>query len=256
MKAIILSGGYGTRLQEETALKPKPMVEIGGRPMLWHIMGIYAAAGFKEFVVALGYRAESVRSYFVQYHLIHSDLTVCLGDGSVSSRRTVPEDWTIHLIDTGDGTGTGGRVRRLASLIGNETFMLTYGDGVADIDIQKLVAFHRSHGKLATITAVRPPSRFGGLRLEGDTVAHFEEKPQIGEGWINGGFFVLEPEVLRYIASDDVLWERGPLESLAAAGELRAYRHEGFWQPMDTLRDVRLLESLWNEGRAPWKVWK
>ncbi|HEX6048191.1 MAG TPA: glucose-1-phosphate cytidylyltransferase [Gemmatimonadaceae bacterium] len=256
MKVIILSGGYGTRLQEETSLKPKPMVEIGGRPMLWHIMGIYAAYGFKEFVIALGYRAEVVRSYFLHYRQIHSDITVCLGDGSVAAEKPAAEDWTIHLIDTGDGTGTGGRIRRLADWIGDETFMLTYGDGVADIDIRRLVAFHKAHGKLATITAVRPPSRFGGLRLDGDAVLEFEEKPQIGEGWINGGFFVLEPQVLTHIPADDTLWERGPLESLAAAGELRAYRHEGFWQPMDTLRDVRLLESLWSEGRAPWKVWK
>lgn len=256
MKVILLAGGYGTRLQEETAHKPKPMVEIGGRPMLWHIMGIYSAYGFKEFIVALGYRAEVVRSYFLHYHQIHSDLTVCLQNGTTSAHGSLAEDWTIHLIDTGDGTGTGGRIRRLADWIGDETFMLTYGDGVADIDIRRLVAFHRSHGKLATVTAVRPPSRFGGLRLDGDAVLEFEEKPQIGEGWINGGFFVLEPGVLDYIPSDETLWERGPLDSLAEAGQLCAYRHEGFWQPMDTVRDMRFLESLWSEGRAPWKVWK
>jgi len=256
MKTVILSGGYGTRIQEETSHKPKPMIEIGGRPMLWHIMGIYSAYGFKEFVVALGYRAEVVRSYFLHYAQIHRDLTVRLTDGNVSGHGSAPEDWTLHLIDTGDGTGTGGRIRRLRDWIGNETFMLTYGDGVADVDIAKLVAFHKSHGKLATVTAVRPPSRFGGLRLDGDSVLEFEEKPQIGEGWINGGFFVLEPQVLDYIPSDDTLWERGPLESLAAAGQLCGYRHEGFWQPMDTVRDMRLLESLWAERRAPWKVWK
>ena len=256
MKVILLSGGYGTRLQEETALKPKPMVEIGGRPMLWHIMSIYAAHGFEEFVVALGYRAEFVRSYFLHYHQIHSDLTVHLGEGSTGTHGPPPERWKIHLIDTGDGTGTGGRIRRLAPWIGDATFMMTYGDGVADVDITRLVAFHKAHGKLATVTAVRPPSRFGGLRLDGDAVVEFEEKPQIGEGWINGGFFVLEPQVLDYIPGDDTLWERGPLESLAAAGELRAYKHEGFWQPMDTVRDMRLLESLWAERRAPWKVWK
>jgi len=255
MKAIILSGGYGTRLQEETALKPKPMVEIGGRPMLWHIMGIYAAAGFKEFVVALGYRAESVRSYFVQYHLIHSDLTVCLGDGSVSSRRTVPEDWTIHLIDTGDGTGTGGRVRRLASLIGNETFMLTYGDGVADIDLRELLAFHRRQGRVATVTAVRPPARFGGLIFEGDLVAEFTEKPQIGEGWINGGYMVFEPAIFNYLDGDQTSLEIDALERLASERQLAAFRHESFWQCMDTLRDKRLLEMLWQQNRAPWHLW-
>ena len=256
MKVVLLSGGYGTRLQEETVLKPKPMVEIGGRPMLWHIMSIYAAHGFDEFVIALGYRAEVVRSYFLHYHLIHSDLTVHLGEGRTGTHGSRAESWTVHLIDTGDGTGTGGRLRRLAPWVGDTTFMMTYGDGVADVDIKRLVAFHKAHGKLATVTAVRPPSRFGGLRLDGDAVVEFEEKPQIGEGWINGGFFVLEPQVLEYIAGDDTLWERGPLESLAAAGELCAYRHEGFWQPMDTVRDMRLLESLWAERRAPWKVWK
>jgi glucose-1-phosphate cytidylyltransferase len=256
MKTVILSGGYGTRIQEETAHKPKPMIEIGGRPMLWHIMSIYAAHGFNEFVIALGYRADTVRSYFLQYAQIHRDLTVRLADGDIAGHGRAAEDWTLHLIDTGDGTGTGGRLRRLRDWIGDDTFMLTYGDGVADVDITKLLAFHKAHGKLATITAVRPPSRFGGLRLEGDSVVEFEEKPQIGEGWINGGFFVLEPKVLDYIPADDTLWERGPLESLASAGELRAYRHEGFWQPMDTVRDMRLLESLWSERRAPWKVWK
>jgi glucose-1-phosphate cytidylyltransferase len=256
MKTVILSGGYGTRIQEETAHKPKPMIEIGGRPMLWHIMGIYSAYGFKEFVVALGYRAEVVRGYFLHYAQIHRDLTVRLTDGDVAGHGSPAEDWTIHLIDTGESTGTGGRIRRLRDWIGNETFMLTYGDGVADVDIAKLVAFHKAHGKLATVTAVRPPSRFGGLRLDGDSVLEFEEKPQIGEGWINGGFFVLEPQVLDYIPSDDTLWERGPLESLASAGQLCGYRHEGFWQPMDTVRDMRLLESLWAERRAQWKVWK
>lgn len=256
MKVVILAGGYGTRLQEETTVKPKPMVEIGGRPMLWHIMQSFAAHGLNEFVLALGYKAEMVRSYFLHYHFVGRDLTVRLADGSATAHGGDCEDWTVHLIDTGVGTETGGRLRRLRAWLGGETFLMTYGDGVANVDIPALIAFHRAHGKLATITAVRPPSRFGGLDIDGDAVREFEEKPQIGQGWINGGFFVLEPKVLDYIAGDDVPWERGPLEALAATNQLRAYRHEGFWQCMDTLRDVRLLETLWAEHRAPWRVWK
>ncbi len=257
MRTVILAGGYGTRLSEETALKPKPMIEVGGRPMLWHIMSGYAAQGFTEFVVALGYKAEVVRSYFLNYHAISRNLSVCLSDGSVSTHGDVAENWHLHLIDTGVQTATGGRIKRLREWLGGERFMLTYGDGVCDVDLQKLLAFHEAHGKLATVTAVRPPARFGGLRLgHSDEVVEFEEKPQVGEGWINGGFFVLEPEVLDFIEGDETLWERGPLEALAAKGELRAFRHEGFWQCMDTVRDLRLLETLWAEGNAPWKVWK
>jgi len=256
MKVVILAGGLGTRLQEETVARPKPMVEIGGRPILWHIMHMYAAHGFNEFVVALGYKAEVVRSYFLHYHTLGRDFSIQLGDGSTQMHGRAAEDWLVHLIYTGADTQTGGRIRRLRDWIGNEPFMLTYGDGVADVDIAELVKFHKSHGKMATVTAVRPPARFGGLALEGDVVRRFEEKPQIGEGWINGGFFVLQPEVLDFISGDDVLWERGPLEAIAEKGQLQAFRHEGFWQAMDTVRDRNTLESLWSSGNAPWKVWK
>jgi len=256
MKVVILAGGLGTRLSEETSSRPKPMVEIGGRPMLWHIMSHYAAHGFKEFVLALGYKAEMVRSYFVDYHSVARDVSVRLADGTITAHGAASEDWTLHLIDTGLNTQTGGRLRRLREWIGNETFCLTYGDGVSDVDLTKLVAFHKAHGKLATVTAVRPPARFGGLDLDGDAVRAFTEKNQASEGWINGGFFVLQPEVLDLIAGDEILWEHEPLERLAHNGQLRAFRHEGFWQPMDTLRDLRLLESLWQNGNPPWKTWK
>ncbi|HVT41056.1 MAG TPA: glucose-1-phosphate cytidylyltransferase [Gemmatimonadaceae bacterium] len=256
MKVVILAGGLGTRLQEETSARPKPMVEVGGRPILWHIMHLYATHGLKEFVVALGYKAEIVRSYFLSYHAVARDATVRLADGNATVHGEPREDWTLHLIDTGLETQTGGRIRRLREWLGNEPFCLTYGDGVSDIDIGKLITFHRQHGKLATVTAVRPPARFGGLELEGDQVLRFAEKNQTSEGWINGGFFVLEPAVVDYIAGDSTLWEHEPLERLASEGQLRAFRHEGFWQPMDTLRDLRLLESLWTGGNPPWKTWR
>lgn len=255
MKVVILAGGLGTRLQEETVARPKPMVEIGGRPILWHIMHMYAAHGFNEFIVALGYKAEVVRSYFLHYHHLGRDFTIDLANGDTTLHGSPSEDWRVHLVYTGADSQTGGRLRRLRDWIGNEPFMMTYGDGVGSVDIGALVRFHTEHGKKATVTAVRPPARFGGLALEGDSVEHFEEKPQIGEGWINGGFFVLQPEVLDLITGDEVLWERGPLEKLAAMDELKAYRHEGFWQAMDTVRDRTLLESLWASGNAPWKVW-
>jgi glucose-1-phosphate cytidylyltransferase len=255
VKAVILAGGLGTRLQEETTTKPKPMVDIGDRPILWHIMSIYAAHGVSEFVVALGYKGELIKSYFLNYYHLSCDVTVDLGKGTVETHIGDREDWRVHLIDTGASTETGGRVKRVAPLVGDETFMLTYGDGVADIDIGRLLEFHRSHGKLATITAVRPPARFGGLQFEGDDVSRFDEKPQIGEGWINGGFFVLEPGVMDYIDGDDAIFEREPLERLAEDRQLVAYRHDEFWQCMDTLRDVRILNGLWQSGRAPWKVW-
>ena len=255
MKTIILAGGTGTRLSEETGLRPKPMLEIGEHPILWHIMRIYAAHGFSEFVVALGYKGDVIKDYFLNFYARNADLTVRLGRGENEIHSASPLDWTVHLVDTGVTTQTGGRLRRLSSWIGKETFLMTYGDGVADIDLKSLVAFHRSHGKLATITAVRPPARFGSLILEADRVAAFAEKPQVGEGWINGGFFVLEPEVLDLIASDDTLWEMGPLNALTARGELMAFRHNGFWQPMDTLREKRYLEELWGSGKAPWKIW-
>jgi glucose-1-phosphate cytidylyltransferase len=256
MKVVILAGGLGTRLAEETEVKPKPMVEIGGRPILWHIMKIYSAHGYKEFVIALGYKGEVIKDYFLNYHRLCNDLSISLKNGQVEVHGNNHEDWTIHLIDTGLRTQTGGRLKRLASWIGNETFMLTYGDGVANVNIKDLVAFHRSHGKMATVTAARPPSRFGGLSFAGDFVAEFIEKPQIGEGWISGGFFVLEPEVLDLIEGDSTIFEREPLERLAHTGHLAAYRHDDFWQCMDNVRDVRLLEELWATDRALWKVWE
>ncbi len=256
MKVVILSGGLGTRLQEETSLKPKPMVEIGGRPILWHIMHIYDAHGFREFVLALGYKAEIVKNYFINYHYLRHDISVCLRTGSVHVHDGEIEDWDIHMVDTGLKTATGGRVKRLKSIIGNEPFMMTYGDGVADIDIKDLVAFHKKQGKLATVTAVRPTARFGELGFEGALVSHFAEKPQVGEGWINGGFFVLEPEVLDYIEGDESSWEGIPMTRLAKEGQLVAYKHPGFWQCMDTLRDVGYLDMLWNEGKAPWRIWE
>jgi glucose-1-phosphate cytidylyltransferase len=260
MRVVVLAGGMGTRLSEETELKPKPMVEIGGRPILWHIMKIYSHHAFKEFVVALGYKGEVIKRFFVDYALINSSFTVQTGSGDVMRRGGSRDDWTVHLMDTGLMTNTGGRMKRVRDLLSRETFMMTYGDGVANVNIQELVAFHRKHGKLATVTAVRPPARFGGLDLSHDSsdcrVQTFTEKPQIGEGWINGGFFVLEPKVLDYIDHDDTSWQHEPLERLAREGQLMAYRHEGFWQCMDTVRDVHLLQTLWGSGKAPWKVWE
>jgi glucose-1-phosphate cytidylyltransferase len=256
MKVVILAGGLGTRLAEETTVKPKPMVEIGGKPMLWHIMNIYAAFGFKEFVVALGYKGEIIKDYFINYHYRARDLSVQLNTGDVSLHAGASEDWVVHLLDTGQATQTGGRVKRLAEFIGREPFMLTYGDGVSNINIPELLAFHQSHGKLATITAVRPPARFGQMAFDGEKVTHFEEKSQIGEGWINGGFFVLQPDIVDYIRGDQTAWEGEPLERLAEEGQLLAYRHNDFWQCMDTLRDVQLLDKLWLEGHAPWKIWE
>ena len=255
MKVVILAGGLGTRLSEETELKPKPMVEIGGQPVLWHIMKIYEAHGFNEFVVALGYKGEIIKEYFVRYCHLKTSLTVKLGTGEIRLHDGGREDWTVHLLDTGNATQTGGRVKRAGGWAGRERFMMTYGDGVTDLNILDLVAFHERHGKLATVTAVRPPSRFGGMRFDGDNVLEFTEKPQIGEGWINGGFFVCEPGVLDYIQGDETVFEREPMERLANDGQLVAYRHDGFWQCMDTLRDVRLLQSLWESGKAPWKAW-
>ncbi len=255
MRVVILAGGLGSRLQEETEVKPKPMVEVGGHPVLWHIMKIFGAHGFNEFVIALGYKGEVIKDYFLNYRERSSNLTVSLKNGAVDVRDGACEDWTVHLLDTGVDTMTGGRVKRAANSVGNETFLMTYGDGVADVDLKALLAFHRKHGKLATVTAVRPPARFGGLRFNGDNVVHFEEKSQIDEGWINGGFFVLEPGVANYIEGDETIFERAPLERLAEEGQLMAYRHSGFWQCMDTLRDLKLLESLWQSGAAPWKTW-
>jgi glucose-1-phosphate cytidylyltransferase len=256
MKVVILAGGFGTRLAEETTVKPKPMVEIGGLPILWHIMKGFAAFGFKEFVIALGYKGEFIKDFFRNYHYRANNLTIQLNSDKAIVHESGCEDWTVHLLDTGSQTQTGGRLKRAARFVGNEPFMLTYGDGVANVDINRLVAFHQSQGRLATVTAVRPPARFGGLRFEGNLVVEFVEKPQIGEGWINGGYFVLEPGVVDYITGDDTFWERDPLERLVQDGQLAAFRHNGFWQCMDTLRDVQLLESLWQTGKAPWKEWK
>jgi glucose-1-phosphate cytidylyltransferase len=254
MKVAILAGGVGSRISEETEIKPKPMVEIGGRPILWHIMKIYAHQGYGDFVVALGYLGEVIKRYMLDYASLRSDLRVDLGNGRVESRNGTVEDWTVDLIDTGQDTATGGRIKRLAPYLSDGTFFLTWGDGVADIDLEALLAFHRSHGKLATLTAVRPPARFGHIELVGDQITEFSEKPQLGEGWINGAFFVLEPGVFDYIASDETQWEREPLEQLANDGQLMAYRHTSFWQCMDTLRDKKHLEELWRNG-APWKRW-
>jgi glucose-1-phosphate cytidylyltransferase len=251
---VILCGGLGTRLSEETQVKPKPMVEIGGRPMLWHIMKIYERHGLADFTLALGYKGEMIKDYFLNYHARLSDLTVSLKTGAVDYKNPTAEDWRVSLIDTGEKTMTGGRLLRLKPhLKSGGTFLMTYGDGVANIDIQALLAFHKSHGKLATVTAVRPPARFGGLRIEGSRVTHFAEKPQSGEGWINGGFFVFEPAVLDYIENDDTFLEKEPLERLAADSQLMAYEHTGFWHSMDTLRDKNTLEELWATGQAPWK---
>jgi glucose-1-phosphate cytidylyltransferase len=257
MRVVILAGGMGTRLSEHTDTMPKPMIEVGNRPIIWHIMKHYAHYGFTEFVVALGYKGEEIKNFFLNYHALNTDVTVSLKSGEVSvhAGNNNHEDWVVHLVDTGLHTITGGRLKRLQPWLGRETFMMTYGDGVSNIDLRRLLEFHRSHGKRATVTAVRPPARFGGIVFDGDRVAEFTEKPQIGEGWISGGFFVLAPEVLDYIEGDETHWEREPLERLSAEGQLYAYRHEDFWQCMDTQRDLRLLQSLWSSGNPPWKVW-
>jgi glucose-1-phosphate cytidylyltransferase len=254
MKVAILAGGVGSRLVEETETKPKPMVEIGGRPILWHIMMHYAAYGFNEFVIALGYKGEVIKKYMVDFCKLNSDLTVEFSSGRVKIHNGYRPDWKVDLVDTGMNTLTGGRIKRLAPYLGNETFMLTWGDGVSDVNLRDLLAFHRSHGKLATLTAVRPPARFGHLEFKGNQVVRFTEKPQTSEGWINGAFFVLEPEIFDYIDGDDTQWEREPLERLSRDSQLIAYHHSSFWQCMDTLRDKKLLESLWETGNPPWII--
>jgi glucose-1-phosphate cytidylyltransferase len=255
MKVVILAGGFGTRLSEETISKPKPLVEIGGRPILWHIMKHYAHHSFKEFYIALGYKGEQIKRYFLDYCTLNGNISIHLAAGKVEVSDKTTEDWVVRMVDTGLQSQTGGRVKRLQPLLKDETFMLTYGDGVANLDLSGLLQFHQSHDCIATVTAVRPPARFGGLIFNGDMVAEFTEKPQIGEGWINGGFMVFEPEIFNYIKDDDTVLERDVLEALAVEGQLAAYRHEGFWQCTDTLRDVRLLESIWQSGSIPWKVW-
>ena len=257
LKVVILAGGLGTRLSEETDVKPKPMVEIGGRPILWHIMRHYGHYGLRNFVIALGYKGTVIKKYIADYSSLHSDLTVDMGTGQVwrdSAEPILP--WKVELVDTGNQSETGGRMKRLTNRIGNNTFMMTYGDGVSNVDLDALLDFHRSHGKLATMTVVRPPARFGHIEFDGSQITGFREKAQMDVGWINGGFFVLEPEVLDYIDGDLTKWEVEPLERIAADGQLMAYRHEEFWQCMDTLRDKIMLEKLWESGSAPWKTWE
>ncbi len=256
MKAVILAGGKGTRISEESHLRPKPMIEIGGRPLLWHIMSLYGSHGVRDFIVALGYRGDAIKQYFADYALHASDITVDLRRGEILHHRNYAEDWRVTLVDTGLETMTGGRLKRLARFLDpDEAFCMTYGDGVADIDIAALLAFHRRQGRLATLTAVVPPGRYGALVLDGGRVTRFSEKPPGDNAFVNGGFFVLHPAVLDRIDGDATPWEREPLEGLAEDGELAAFRHDGFWQPMDTLRDKQQLEALWESGRAPWKVW-
>jgi glucose-1-phosphate cytidylyltransferase len=255
MKAIILAGGLGTRLTEETVLRPKPMVEIGDKPIIFHIMNIYAAQGVKEFIIAVGYKGDVIKNYFLNFYAINNDISTDLSTGQTTIHNGCKFDWKIHLVDTGFNTQTAGRLKRLGGwLKPDETFMFTYGDGVADIDIPALLKFHQSHGKLATVTTVRSPARFGRIAFDGEQVTEFYEKPQAAEGWINGGFFVLNAKVLNYIQGDETIWEREPVETLAHDGQLMGYRHQGFWSCMDTLKEKMYLEELWSSGKAPWKI--
>lgn len=255
VKTAILAGGVGSRLGIETESKPKPLVEVGGRPILWHIMQHFHSYGFNDFVIALGYKGECIKQYMADYAQLHGDLKINLQSNQIQRYGERPVDWSVELIETGLRTQTGGRIKRLRDYLDEQTFMLTWGDGVSTVDISELLAFHRSHGKLATVTAVRPPARFGHLEFEGDRVTEFSEKPQLSEGWINGAYFVLEPGVFDYIDNDKCHWEKAPMEKLAADGQLMAYRHQGFWQCLDTPRDLALLNRLWNTGQAPWKTW-
>jgi glucose-1-phosphate cytidylyltransferase len=257
MKAVILAGGYGTRLSEETGVKPKPMVEIGDEPILWHIMKIYSAYDINDFIICLGYKGHIIKKYFADYAMLKSDLTFDLRENNLQVHKNGTEPWRVTLVDTGQNSMTGGRIKRVASHIGNESFCMTYGDGVANIDIGRLIEFHKNSRCLATLTAVQPPGRFGAFSLEKDTerIETFKEKPQGDGAWVNGGFFVLEPEVMNYIKDDATVWEKDPMENLAQDGQLSAYRHKGFWQPMDTLRDKMMLEKLYLSGQAPWMIW-
>ena len=252
MKVVILAGGFGTRLSEYTETIPKPMVKIGGKPMLWHIMKIYAKFGYKDFNIALGYKAEVIKDYFLNYREINSDFTIDLGNGKFETHQSSNVDWKVTLVDTGINSMTGGRIKRMKDFIGNETFLLTYGDGLANIDIDKLVSFHREHGKMVTVTAVHPGARFGELDLDGDVVTSFKEKPQLGQGWINGGFFVVEPEFLDLINDDSTILEKDPLEKAAELDQLRSFKHEDFWKCLDTKRDKDFLEEMWLSGKPLW----
>ena len=256
MKAVILAGGLGTRLAEETSVRPKPMVEVGGKPILWHIMKMYSQHGVNDFIVCCGYKGYFIKEYFQNYFLHQSDVTFCMKENTMEVHERRAEPWTVTLVDTGDNSMTGGRLGRVANYLKNEeAFCMTYGDGVSDVDITELLAFHKSHGKQATLTATYPPGRFGALNFEGNQITEFKEKPKGDGAMINGGFFVLSPDVLDRISGDDCIWEQDPLMGLASDGQLMAYKHEGFWQPMDTLRDKIHLEELWEEGKAPWKTW-
>lgn len=255
MKAVILAGGLGTRISEETSVRPKPMIEIGGRPVLWHIMKTYSAHGINEFVVCCGYKGYVIKEYFANYFLHMSDVTFDMQNNKMEVHQRSAEPWRVTLVDTGEETMTGGRIKRVADYLGNEDFCCTYGDGIGDVNITALVDFHKQHGKSATLTAVQPPGRFGALNLNGNSVVSFEEKPHGDGNWVNGGFFVLSPEVFNYIKDDQTVWEREPMEQLAKEGQMAAYFHSGFWQPMDTLRDKNHLEALWAGGKAPWKIW-
>jgi len=257
MKAVILAGGYGTRLSEETVVKPKPMVEIGDKPILWHIMKIYSAHGINDFIICLGYKGYIIKEYFANYWLYRSDVTFDMRNNKTEIHQNGAEPWKVTLVDTGENTMTGGRIKRVRDYIGNETFCLTYGDGVTDVNIKDLIDFHRDQKALATLTAVQSPGRFGAFRLDQNQqkISAFKEKPKGDGAWINGGFFIVEASVIDYITDDSTVWEREPMEKLAHDGELAAYRHQGFWHPMDTLRDKNVLEDLWNNGNAPWKVW-
>jgi glucose-1-phosphate cytidylyltransferase len=257
MKVVILCGGFGTRLSEETQVRPKPMVEIGNFPILWHIMKTYGHFDFNDFILALGYKGDFIKEYFINYHSRRSDVLVDLAAKEIEYNNSMTEKWTIQMVDTGSQSLTGGRLHRLEPILKNKgTFMLTYGDGVSNVDIKKLLEFHKKHRKLATVTTVRPPARFGTMSFEGDKVVSFLEKPQTGEGWINGGFFVFEPEIFKYLNGDQTILEKDPLEKIALDGQLMAFRHEGYWQPMDTLRDKNNLHEAWISGKAPWKVWE
>jgi glucose-1-phosphate cytidylyltransferase len=256
MKAVILAGGLGTRISEETQVRPKPMVEIGGRPILWHIMKLYSAHGVNEFVICLGYKGYMIKEYFANYFLHTSDVTFDVRENRMEVHQRHADPWRVTLVDTGDATMTGGRLRRVKEYVKGAPFCFTYGDGLGDVDVTKLIAFHRRQKTLATVTTVQPPGRVGALDVQKNRIAGFREKPPGDGGWVNGGFFVLQPEVFRYIGGDDTVWEHDPLERLARSRQLAAYRHDGFWQPMDTLRDKMALEELWASGRAPWKKWE